>query len=41
MDNKLQMLLTVLSLLAAVVQSDSAFYHHAAPASMHRRKDFI
>ncbi len=38
MDNKLQPLLTLLSLLAAVVQLNSAF-HHATTANMHRRKD--
>ncbi len=38
MDNKLQALLTLLSLLTAVVQLNSAF-HHATTAYMRRRKD--
>ncbi len=39
MDNKLQLLLT-LSVLAAVMQQNSAF-HHATTAYMCRRKDII
>ncbi len=38
MDNKLQELLTLLSLLAALMQLNSAFYH-AISAYMYRRKD--
>ncbi len=40
MDNKLQLLLTVLSLLAAAVQLNSGFYH-VTTAYMCRRKDLI
>ncbi len=40
MDNELQALLTLLSLLAAVIQLDSAFYH-ATTAYMRRLKDII
>ncbi len=39
MDNKLQELLTLLSLLAAVVQLNSAFYHHVTTVHVRRRKD--
>ncbi len=39
MDNELQELLTLLSLPAAVLQLNSAFYHHAA--HMHRWQDII
>ncbi len=38
-DNELQPLLTLLSLLAAVMQLNSTFYHHATTAYMHGRKD--
>ncbi len=41
MDNKLQALLTWLSLLAAVVKLNSVFHHHATAAYMRRRKDVI
>ncbi len=41
MDNKLQPLLTLLSLQAAVVQLNSTFYHHATTAYTRRRKDII
>ncbi len=37
MDNKLQALPTLLSLLAAVVQLNSAFYHHTTTAYMCRK----
>ncbi len=39
MGAKLQALSTLLSLLAAVVQLNSAFYHHVT-ADKHRRKEF-
>ncbi len=40
MDNKSQVLLTLLSLLAAVMQLNSAFYH-VTNAYMRREKDII
>jgi len=40
MDNELQALLTLMSLLAAVEQINSAFYN-AKPANMHRRQVII
>ncbi len=40
MDNELQALLTVLSLLAVIVELNSAF-HQAATAYMLRRKEII
>ena len=40
MDNELQALLTLLSMLAAVVQLNSAFYN-AATAYTHRRQAII